>query len=198
MEEYTLFNSHGVMVNTTEPKEDDKKETERSVNIRKLSLETVAVDLVVIRLGGKQMTHSVFKQLPQIDFPTFPENIEEGMKVWGTVNYHPDKCSDDSKHLHFILEKNERLYRSVIYYYLFPYDEPYRKLYQLINEGAFFGSKNGDIQYGYPTEKKDFFESHISFLKNDKFRAIKAIEQIYSNNRKYHWIANHSQLFIAA
>jgi hypothetical protein len=77
------------------------------------SVETAVVALTVIRINNKQMTLAVFRQLQKDSHITGP--------VWGQVNYHPDKCSDDWPHLHLIWQKNDELRRAVVYEYLDPY-----------------------------------------------------------------------------
>lgn len=75
---------------------------------------TVSVDIQVVRVGNKQMTLAVFKQLvrkPLIDWNT----VQLRGIPWGWVNYHKDCISAD--HLHVIWQDGNRLLRNDVYQY---------------------------------------------------------------------------------
>lgn len=89
-------------------------------------LATLQVDIRVLRVGPKQMTQAVFKQLP-FESPLDEQLVWKG-PLWGYVNYHGTHCPDTYdmvwndnhsgkwgndhdpfKHLHVVWQKADEL-----------------------------------------------------------------------------------------
>lgn len=70
---------------------------------------TATVEVKTLTLNGKQMTLSVFRQLPYRGLFS-----SEGYLLgtpWGHVNYHPDRCRDWDRHLHLVWQSDNGLFR---------------------------------------------------------------------------------------
>lgn len=83
------------------------------VSVDQAKLSKVSVEIQVVRVGGRQMTLAVFRQLkrePLIDWKT----LQLRGVPWGWVNYHRG-CSDDVEHLHIVWQDGNRLLRDDIY-----------------------------------------------------------------------------------
>jgi hypothetical protein len=65
---------------------------DQSIHVEDASLSTVSIEVKVLRIGKKQMTLAVFRQLPK------RELIDEAGNIvgvpWGHVNYHQD-CPEE-------------------------------------------------------------------------------------------------------
>lgn len=72
-------------------------------------IRTVAVEIKTITVAGRQVTQSVFKQLPERQLIAQSGTLN-GIP-WGYVNYHPEKCGDDP-HLHVVWQMDKDLFRS--------------------------------------------------------------------------------------
>lgn len=80
------------------------------INVEQCQINTASVNIESIKINNKQMTLAVFRQLIRDDNITGP--------IWGQVNYHPDKCSDESgenKHIHLVWQKENTLRRATKY-----------------------------------------------------------------------------------
>lgn len=72
---------------------------------------TATISIHTLRVGKRQLTQAIFKQLPKCELfrvMRWAEEIELTGKVWGWVNY--DLTRPD--HRNFVVEKDGRLYRS--------------------------------------------------------------------------------------
>lgn len=74
------------------------------------SITTVAVTIKALQVGKKQMTQSIFRQLPEIDLVD-EDALELAGKPWGHVRYHWGD-HDPRKH-HFVVEVDGVLHRSL-------------------------------------------------------------------------------------
>lgn len=97
-------------------------------------IETLSVNVQVIRIGQRQMTQAVFRQLPYSDWVTGwfvppPEGCRldtqatQGGILWGHVAYYWQYCCEESvlrsygkyfgagAHWHLVWQKGETLYR---------------------------------------------------------------------------------------
>lgn len=74
------------------------------------SLTTVAVEVKALTVSGKQVTLSVFRQLQEE--PVISSDGTLNGVPWGYVNYHPDRCSDESPHWHIVWQQGDQLRRS--------------------------------------------------------------------------------------
>lgn len=89
------------------------------INIEDVSLKTMQVEIRALVVSGKQMTLSVFRQLPKMDYFRIECLTHESIKIfhplgavaWGVVNYKFGGSSDD-KHLVWQLENT--LYRQYL------------------------------------------------------------------------------------
>lgn len=89
------------------------RESPGVVSASEAAITTVSVEVRAIRIGTKQMTQSVFKQLREerlID----RETLELRGTPWGWVNYHHD-CGDlYSGHLHVVWQSGSELRSCVL------------------------------------------------------------------------------------
>lgn len=77
------------------------------------TITTATIEVCALTLGRKQVTQSVFRQLIVEDVLHELDATIEG-NPWGFVNYHPDKCCDDSEHLHVVWQKGDELRRTTV------------------------------------------------------------------------------------
>lgn len=77
---------------------------------RNAEIKTAAVEVRALTISGKQVTLAVFRQLR--DEPLIAEDGTLNGVPWGTVNYHPNKCSDDVEHWHVVWQRGSELLRS--------------------------------------------------------------------------------------
>ena len=81
-----------------------------SIEAKSALISTASVEIKTLTLNGKQMTLSVFRQLPR----AVPVGGVAG-SLWGTVNYHPDplcKGLYESEHLHVVSNAAGQLIRT--------------------------------------------------------------------------------------
>lgn len=77
------------------------------------TITTATIEIQALTIGRKQVTQSVFRQLPEE--PLIAEDGTLNGTPWGTVNYHPDKCGDNErKHWHVVWQRGTELRRSRI------------------------------------------------------------------------------------
>jgi hypothetical protein len=96
--------------------------------VREATLKTAVVEIKTLTLGGKQMTLSVFRQLPNRHI--VGAGISLVGRPWGLVNYFWDGCGyrgHHHEHQHVVWECDGRLYRCCVG--------------PLQREGEFVGSK---------------------------------------------------------
>ena len=85
----------------------------RTVHVEEASLKTCSVEVKALVINKKQMTLSVFRQLPRKHI------IEPGVGLrgepWGLVNYFWDGCGGgEGKHLHVVWQDGSQLCRSCV------------------------------------------------------------------------------------
>jgi len=79
--------------------------TPNALKTDEVSISAATVDIKVMRVGSKQLTLAVFRQLERDDDIQGP--------MWGWVNYHPDKCEHHyEEHRHIIWQKGNELRRA--------------------------------------------------------------------------------------
>jgi hypothetical protein len=78
---------------------------------REATVKTAAVEVKALTISGKQVTLAVFRQLEERELVNEYDASLNGMP-WGWVNYHPDKCADDMRHIHVVWQQEDRLYRA--------------------------------------------------------------------------------------
>ena len=90
----------------------------RQISAHEATVKTATVEVKSLTISGKQVTLAVFRQL--IDEPVIDDlDDETGLpslagQPWGTVNYHPDKCSGEARHLHVVWQRAAQLRRSTV------------------------------------------------------------------------------------
>jgi hypothetical protein len=91
-----------------------------------VTVQTATVEVQVIKISNRQMTLSVFRQLPTwhvitiggdpndaaVAVPDLPGG--DVAEVWGTVNYFWQGCGGHGKHLHVVWAHYGRLYRACV------------------------------------------------------------------------------------
>jgi hypothetical protein len=75
------------------------------IDVRRAELRTATVTIETIRVDGRQVTLSTFRQL---------QSEPVAGPMWGWVNYHPDRCADDLEHRHVVWQKDETLLRATV------------------------------------------------------------------------------------
>jgi len=82
------------------------------IAVNEARVRTASVEIKTLSVSGKQVTLALFRQLlekPLID--------DDGMFTglpWGTINYHPDRCAKDPKHVHVVWQLGDELRRAAI------------------------------------------------------------------------------------
>jgi hypothetical protein len=82
------------------------------LTVHNAQVTTATVQIRTLTVSGKQVTLAVFRQL--IEEPLVTEDGKLAGLPWGTVNYHPDKCADYSRHLHVVWQDGDELRRSYV------------------------------------------------------------------------------------
>ncbi|WUR84507.1 hypothetical protein OG967_39910 [Streptomyces phaeochromogenes] len=73
---------------------------------------TASVELNTLTISGRQVTLAVFRQLREE--PLIAQDGTLNGVPWGTVNYHPDKCTDGKEHLHVVWQRGAELRRASV------------------------------------------------------------------------------------
>lgn len=79
------------------------------IDIHEAEIKTATVEIKTLSVSGKQVTLALFRQIEKRDI--FNGDGTFAGIPWGTVNYHPDKCSEDSYHVHVVWQKDNELRR---------------------------------------------------------------------------------------
>lgn len=86
----------------------------RVINVEQAAIRTATVTVRALTIDKRQVTLAVFRQL--ISKPVIDRETGEFRGLpWGTVNYHPDKCADDTPHLHAVWQDGDELRRATEY-----------------------------------------------------------------------------------
>jgi Na+-transporting NADH:ubiquinone oxidoreductase subunit NqrF len=98
------------------------------VHVQEVQVKTMSVEIRALTLNGKQMTLSVFKQLPNEDFYEWVSETSDDIRVvavpggipWGFVRHHPDPmCRRMDPHHHIIWQYRDKLFRASLYHHEF-------------------------------------------------------------------------------
>lgn len=91
------------------------------VEVTDATIATTSIEIKTVVIGKKQMTLSVFRQLPVEPLFDFndPKLHYRGL-LWGHVNYHWNNCApnglrDPHSHLHVVWQLGPRLVQTPIY-----------------------------------------------------------------------------------
>jgi hypothetical protein len=98
---------------------------ERALSVEQVAISTATVQIKTLTLGRKQMTLSVFRQLPRLH-PIDPATCELRGQPWGWVNYfwgdcRPVECNEAAghivygRHLHVVWQRGQELYRGCVH-----------------------------------------------------------------------------------
>jgi hypothetical protein len=75
------------------------------------TITTAAVTIQALTIGAKQVTQSVFRQLPEAELIDHDGALNG--EPWGVVRYHPDKCdSSPFAHRHIVWQRGDQLLRA--------------------------------------------------------------------------------------
>jgi hypothetical protein len=86
--------------------------TTKPITTDDVAIETCSVELRVVRVGKKQMTLSVFRQIREED--CFDDEFRVVGRPWGIVNYC--KChSGHGEHHHVLWEQDGELRKCIVY-----------------------------------------------------------------------------------
>lgn len=87
--------------------------SERKISAEEASINVASVEVKTLVLGRKQMTLSVFRQLPSDDVID-PDSLDLAGTPWGRVNYFWAGCGSDAEHLHIVWQRDKELFRSCV------------------------------------------------------------------------------------
>ncbi|MFD4592839.1 hypothetical protein [Streptomyces rubiginosohelvolus] len=76
------------------------------------TITTAAVEVKTLTISGKQVTLAVFRQLKEE--PLIAEDGTLNGEPWGSVNYHPAKCSAAAEHHHVVWQRGNELRRAYV------------------------------------------------------------------------------------
>lgn len=83
-----------------------------AINVKEANVNTVSIEINALKIGKKQVTMGVFRQLENESIINF-ETMELKGIPWGKVNYWPKPCNDD--HLHIVWQKGKELKRACVF-----------------------------------------------------------------------------------
>ena len=84
---------------------------ERILTTDDVTIKTLAIEVKVMKIGNRQVTLAVFRQLPEEPIIS-PYGVLSGIP-WGRVNYHVDCESLAYKHLHIVWQDGNKLKRAI-------------------------------------------------------------------------------------
>lgn len=87
----------------------------RQIDAHEATVRTATVEVKTLTINGKQVTLAVFRQLIDAEvIDTRGMLPRVNGQTWGSVNYHPDKCAEDSEHLHVVWQQGDHLRRAYL------------------------------------------------------------------------------------
>src|SRR5215471_19434686 len=89
---------------------------QRSISVHEAIIKTATVEIKSLRIGARQMTLSVFRQLVNEDLISSDTGELLGVP-WGLVNYFWQCCDADrtASHLHVVWQKGDCLRRACVW-----------------------------------------------------------------------------------
>lgn len=140
-------------------------------NVARITTATVTVK--VIRIGSKQMTLSVFRQLPVHDI--FDQYGDLVAQPWGWVNY--DRCTTGLSRKPFVFSLDEQLWR----YNLFEYAEFHVEKtmggtgYQIRNRGVYQAEDDGiDWEFDARSDAETYLNRRA-----ESIRRLQYVDQLF-------------------
>lgn len=85
------------------------------LTVASAKVHTASVEIDVMKIDGKQVTLSVFRQMLH-EHLIDPDSGDFLGVPWGHVNYHPDKCADAATHLHVVWQKGSLIRQNTVVY----------------------------------------------------------------------------------
>ncbi len=86
--------------------------TRTPLTVHNAEIRTAIVEVKTLTISGKQVTLAVFRQL--VSEPLTDADHRPLGPMWGTVNYHPDKCADAPEHHHVVWQRGSDLRRTTV------------------------------------------------------------------------------------
>ena len=80
------------------------------IYVKEAQIKSTAIEVKVVKVGGKQMTLATFRQLEKLD------DLLDDDIVWGHVNYHGKDCSKFD-HYHLVVQREDEIFS-------YTYEEP--------------------------------------------------------------------------
>lgn len=102
-----------------------------ALNAAEATVRTCTVEVRVMKLGKKQMTLSVFRQL-EYESIFHPDPFDLKAEPWGRVNYFWGGCEGTDGHLHLVWQKGDELRRCCVDRNAADYGPANRSISQLI------------------------------------------------------------------
>jgi hypothetical protein len=93
-------------------KQEDQEQSQHILTTDDVAIKTLTVEVKVMKIGNRQVTLAVFRQLPEKPILDVLTGELVGIP-WGRVNYCPD-CKDMVPHFHIVWQKDNELYRATI------------------------------------------------------------------------------------
>ncbi len=87
---------------------------ERILTTDDVAIKTLAIEVKVMKIGKRQVTLAVFRQLPSENLIDRNTGKLRGIP-WGRVNYHVDCSAVEDYHIHVVWQKGNELRKSVVY-----------------------------------------------------------------------------------
>lgn len=82
------------------------------IDIHRASIRTATVEIQAIKIDGKQMTLSVFRQLPRKETPGA---YFDDAPIWGWVDYHSDcEWISEQSHMHMLWSDGYQLFHHLL------------------------------------------------------------------------------------
>src|SRR4051794_38982249 len=81
-------------------------------DVHEATIKNLTIEVKVMKIGNRQVTLSVFRQLKQENIID-PQTTELCGIPWGTVNYHVDCDEIKGDHLHVVWQKGTELRRAI-------------------------------------------------------------------------------------
>lgn len=82
------------------------------IEAHEATIQTATVAIRTLTVSGKQVTLALFRQLKEERFEDDDGHLLG--ELWGTVNYHPDKCADSRPHVHVVWQLDTELRRAAV------------------------------------------------------------------------------------
>jgi hypothetical protein len=161
---------------------------QKVINIHDAQISTATIEIRTLTVSKRQVTLAVFRQLFEEELINHEGSLN-GIP-WGVINYHPDKCSDDRKHIHVVWQKARELRRATVHLDPFYRNTFWVREMDVADELAtrdFLIGRQTDFRFkvegvdtaigperGSPVvSREDLFEEHWSDGQNNRFQVYR-------------------------